>query len=41
MGRIGMVFKEGDSDSFAMVIIEGNQPSATLPISITTAWLLN
>lgn len=26
MGRIGMVFKEGDSDSFAMVIIEGNQP---------------
>lgn len=24
MGCIGMVFKEGDFDSFVMVIIEGN-----------------
>ncbi len=37
MGRIGMVFKEGDPDSFAMVIIEGTNPRMTPPI--TTAWL--
>ena len=37
MQRIGKDFKEFDSNSSAMIVLEGDQPSATLPTSTTTA----
>lgn len=38
MKHIGAVFGEFDSDSNAMIVLEGDQPSARMPTSSTTSW---
>ena len=41
MVRMGKVFKESDSDSVAMIVLESNSDSGTMPRPTTPDWFVS